>query len=177
MNPRYITEPRVRPPASWLRDQYEVQRRDCVQIARDLKIDPKTAWEWIRAAGIETRKRGFGNPANLYQKGHLNGFAGRKHSLESREKVGKASRDRSAVPYLKNGVHWLKGTSGAINPHWRGGITPERQTFYRSPEWKDCVKIVWKRDNATCQRRAVEDSKLRPSPHRFIRNRGAPRRP
>ena len=155
----YITQRRPRPSAEWLRDQYETQGRDCVQIARDLKIDPKTAWEWIRAAGIETRKRGFGHPANLFQKGKCSGsanaHAGHHHSAKARQLVGKASRARNAVPYLKNGVHWLKGTSGAVNPNWRGGITPERQTFYRTPEWKACVKIVWKRDKATCQRCAL----------------------
>jgi hypothetical protein len=154
--PAYITAPRIRPSAEWLREQYEVLRRDCVQIGRDLSIDPKTAWEWIRAAGIETRKRGFGYPANLFIKGQISGFAGQCHTAESRAKIARTSQARGAVPYLKNGVHWLKGTSGAVNPHWRGGITPERQTFYRSPGWKACVKIVWKRDNATCKRCALD---------------------
>lgn len=148
----YSNTRRVRPSAEWLREQYEVQRRDAVQIARELKIDPKTAWEWIRAAGIETRKRGFGHPANFYVKGELSGFAGNSHSAESREKIRGASKARGAVPYLKDGVHWLKGRTGAVNPHWKGGITPERQTFYRSAEWKACVKAVWKRDNAICRR-------------------------
>jgi hypothetical protein len=152
----YTTKRKPRPSAEWLSQQYEVQSRDCVQIARDLEIDPKTAWEWIRAAGIETRKRGFGHPANLFIKGQLSGFAGQSHTAESRAKIAQTSQARGAVPYLKNGVHWLKGTSGAVNPHWRGGTTPERQTFYRSPEWKACVKIVWKRDNATCQRCALD---------------------
>lgn len=135
-----------------MRDQYETQGRDCVQIAKDLEIDPKTAWEWVRAVGIATRKRGFGHPQNYFVKGQRSGFAGHRHSAETRELVGIASRARNAVPYLKNGVHWLKGTAGAVNPHWRGGITPERQTFYRSPEWKACVKAVWKRDNGICRR-------------------------
>lgn len=144
--------PKVRATAEWLRDQYETQGRDCVQIARELKIDPKTAWEWVRAAGIETRKRGFGHPANLYVKGQLSGFAGRKHSAESLKRIDRATRSRGGVPYLKNGVHWLKGRTGDVNPHWKGGITPERQTFYRSVEWKSCVKAVWARDNAICRR-------------------------
>jgi hypothetical protein len=135
-----------------LRDQYEVQRRDCVQIGRDLKCDPKTAWQWIRDAGIETRKRGFGHPENLFTKGQHSAFAGRKHSTESLKKIEQATRARGGVPYLKDGVHWLKGQSGAVNPHWKGGITPQRQTFYRSPEWKACVRAVWKRDDARCQR-------------------------
>lgn len=41
---------------------------------------------------------------------------------------------------------------GELNPHWKGGITPERQEFYTSQEWKTACSYVWKRDNATCQR-------------------------
>ena len=155
-----LVKPRTRPTAAWLREQYEVQHRDSVQIANDLGINPKTAWKWIRAAGIETRKRGFGHPLNLFVKGECSGIAnahaGHHHSPEARELVGRASRARGAVPYLKNGVHWLKGRSGSINPHWKGGITPERQAFYRSPEWKACVRAVWTRDNAICRRCALD---------------------
>jgi thymidylate synthase (FAD) len=35
---------------------------------------------------------------------------------------------------------------------WKGGLTPERQALYASPEWVDAVKMVWARDNATCQK-------------------------
>ena len=41
---------------------------------------------------------------------------------------------------------------GELNPNWKGGITPERQAFYQSKEWKNVCSKVWKRDNATCQR-------------------------
>ena len=41
---------------------------------------------------------------------------------------------------------------GELNPNWRGGVTPERQAFYTSNEWKAACSAVWKRDNATCQR-------------------------
>ena len=41
---------------------------------------------------------------------------------------------------------------GELNPRWLGGVTPERQAFYTSREWKDACSLVWKRDDATCQR-------------------------
>jgi 5-methylcytosine-specific restriction endonuclease McrA len=41
---------------------------------------------------------------------------------------------------------------GELNPRWLGGVTPQRQAFYTSQEWKKACKVVWKRDNATCQR-------------------------
>src|SRR5574340_1394118 len=34
--------------------------------------------------------------------------------------------------------------------NWKGGLTPERQEFYATQEWKDAVKAVWKRDKCCC---------------------------
>lgn len=140
----------VRPAHEWLRQKYTTELLDASQIARILKCDSKTAWEWIRAAGIETRKRGFGKPSNLFQPGSQMRL-GIAHTPESKLKVGAASRARHAVPYLKNGRHWLH-EPGVRPPNWKGGITPERQAFYRSPEWKAVARLVWRRDNAQCQR-------------------------
>jgi hypothetical protein len=44
---------------------------------------------------------------------------------------------------------------GELNPRWLGGVTPARQAFYMSDEWRDACSFVWKRDNATCQRCAL----------------------
>lgn len=41
---------------------------------------------------------------------------------------------------------------GELNPHWKGGISPERQTFYNTQEWKDVCSKLWERENGTCQR-------------------------
>ncbi len=41
---------------------------------------------------------------------------------------------------------------GELNPRWLGGVTPERQAFYTSDEWKAACSAVWNRDRATCQR-------------------------
>ena len=47
---------------------------------------------------------------------------------------------------------------GELNPHWKGGCTPERQTFYISKEWKNACLGVWKRDRAICQRCRIQVS-------------------
>lgn len=45
---------------------------------------------------------------------------------------------------------------GANNPSWAGGVTPERQAYYRSREWKKaCVKI-WVKYKSICQRCGVK---------------------
>lgn len=41
---------------------------------------------------------------------------------------------------------------GELNPRWLGGVTPERQSFYTSEEWRKACSFVWKRDKATCRR-------------------------
>lgn len=41
---------------------------------------------------------------------------------------------------------------GELNPRWMGGITPARQSFYASAEWKSACSAVWSRDKATCRR-------------------------
>lgn len=132
----------------WLYQKYIVEKLDCVQIGKLVNRDPKTIWYWLKKHNIPTRPRGTG-----YEKNLLHGRSrGWHHTKEAKRKVSEASIKRGAVPYLRNGVHFNKGKRGAVVWNWKGGITPERQTFYRSEEWKEAVKIIWKRDNAICQR-------------------------
>jgi 5-methylcytosine-specific restriction endonuclease McrA len=66
--------------------------------------------------------------------------------------IGAASLARGAVPYLRDGQHWLTGQPGSANGRWLGGVTPERQAFYRTDEWKTAVRAVWARADAHCER-------------------------
>ena len=67
---------------------------------------------------------------------------------------------RRSIKEAREVKHWgligeangMYGRVGEDNPHWQGGITPERQALYASREWAKAVAKVWKRDNATCQR-------------------------
>ena len=52
----------------------------------------------------------------------------------------------------------MYGKTGASNPHWKGGITADRQAFYCSAEWAEAVQLVWKRDAGICQRCGAEAS-------------------
>jgi hypothetical protein len=133
----------------WLYQKYIVERLDCVQIGKLVDRDSKTVWKWLRDANIPTRKRGASE--NLLH-ATKQGMLGKTHSPETREKLRQARLKDGHVPYLKNGVHHLKGKKGADTPNWKGGVTPDRQFVYGTQEWKDAVKTVWKRDNATCQR-------------------------
>ena len=52
----------------------------------------------------------------------------------------------------KGNANAMYGKTGAENPNWKGGVTPERQAFYCSHEWTSAVGIVWKRAKHRCQR-------------------------
>lgn len=135
----------------WLYDQYVVKKRTANDIANEIGRDSKRVWEWLRNYGIETRKRGYGNTDNHFKKGERSAFFGHKHTEENKEKFRQKRLEDGRVPYLVNGQHWLK-QEGKHPASWRGGVTPERQVVYSSKQWKDAVKEVWKRENATCQR-------------------------
>lgn len=49
---------------------------------------------------------------------------------------------------------------GELNHNWLGGVTPERQSFYTSQEWKSACSFVWKRDEAKCKRCGASKSDM-----------------
>lgn len=151
--------------AEWLRDAYLNKRMNCTEIAHKVRRDPKSVWNWLKGFEIQTRSRGYGQPKNWIKKGDVSMFLGHRHTKEVKEKIRQSSIKDGRVPYMKDGVHWLK-TPGAEHPNWRGGITPERQAFYASEEWKKCVVKIWHRDDAKCCRCGLD--------HRSIK-RGHPR--
>lgn len=50
---------------------------------------------------------------------------------------------------------WYAHNQGE-NHYGYNGSTPERQACYSSREWKQAVKVVWKRDKASCQRCGIK---------------------
>jgi hypothetical protein len=45
-----------------------------------------------------------------------------------------------------------KGSPGAKNPAWKGGVTPERQRLYKTAEWKAALAATFARDDYHCRR-------------------------
>lgn len=83
--------------------------------------------------------------------------------------LGKHGIPRRSMSEARKIKHWgaigydnpMWNKRGELNPHWLGGVTPERQSFYVSQEWKTACSAVWKRDDAKCRRCGLDwrDSK------------------
>ncbi len=94
-----------------------------------------------RSAGDIARQFSFTENAILYWL-HKHGIP--RRDISSARKVKHWGSSGSDNPM------WNK--RGELNPRWLGGVTPQRQAFYTSREWKNACSFVWKRDEATCQR-------------------------
>lgn len=143
-----------RPNPELLRQLYVDQSLGCPEIGRMFERDSKTVHYWLKVAGIPTRSRGS-DARQHFKPGHQ-ARVGSRHSVESRKKIGVATKLQGRVPYLRDGKHWLKGAEPSANPRWLGGATPERQAFYRSVEWKTACAAVWQRADAKCERCAAD---------------------
>lgn len=146
--------PKIPVTKEWLEHHYLTLGWDCPQIAKEVGRDTKRVWEWLKQFGIPTRSRGFGNGSRKTQrkKGESSSFKGKKHRPETIEYFKRLAIEQGRVPYHPEIGSYMKTAYGERNPNWKGGITPERQAFYLTEEWKEAVKFVWKRDNGICQR-------------------------
>jgi 5-methylcytosine-specific restriction enzyme A len=65
---------------------------------------------------------------------------------------------RNSKGQFKKGFTW-RNKKPFWDKEWltKEYITPERQSFYVSQEWKRVCIAVWKRDNATCCRCGAEE--------------------
>lgn len=159
---------------------YAVDGMGTYQISQLVHRDPKRVFEWLRDFGILTRKRRWEvTPGRKPY--HDRAWLEHEYVRNARSASDIASgcdvSENNILFFLhKLGIprremdeiraHKYWGTSGAANPmygvtgdrnpNWRGGITPERQSFYISDEWRKASQFVWKRDDATCQKCGIQ---------------------
>jgi 5-methylcytosine-specific restriction endonuclease McrA len=141
----------------WLEDKYLSEGLDANAIAKIVGRDGKTVWSWLKMHGIPTRPRGayaMSNPNFTFWKtpGVDHPMKGKKMSAEVRQRASERCKAEGRVPYDPAIGSYMKGKRGPETPSWKGGVTPERQSFYSSKEWRDASKAVWRRDDATCQK-------------------------
>jgi 5-methylcytosine-specific restriction endonuclease McrA len=79
----------------------------------------------------------------------LNPFFGRRHTDATRQAISeKASVPK---PYLRGERNGMSGRTGASNPNWRGGSSPERQRLYSGAAWRQLRRQVRDRDGLHCR--------------------------
>lgn len=140
--------------AEWLKQKYEVEGLDCVQIGRLVSRDPKTVWAWLKKCGIQTRPRGSNWQTNLLN-GRQPGF---KQSDAQKQKLREARLADGHFPKQSDGRPYWAGKTGEAHPTWRGGVTPERQAFYASLEWKAARQYTYARAKSRCERCGIHSS-------------------
>ncbi len=79
----------------------------------------------------------------------------RKHNILRHEMSNIRSKKYWGLAGKQNGMY---GRTGENSSNWKGGVTPDRQEFYISDEWKKACSAVYKRDNAQCQRCGSKDN-------------------
>ncbi len=62
--------------------------------------------------------------------------------------------DKAGIPRRSQGesLRLSGAVAGPNNPAWNGGVTPERQRLYKTPEWRALVRQAFARDHYRCQR-------------------------
>lgn len=133
----------------WLEREYVTLGKSANQIAREIGRDSKGVWKWIKDYGIPTRSRGH-DTSHLPKDGST--FRGKSHSEETKARLSEIAIAEGRVPYDPKVGSYMNGRRGSMCPNWKGGATPLRQAFYASEEWVSVLKLVWARDDATCQR-------------------------
>ena len=123
------------------------------------KRQPWWSREWLlyqysklkRSASDIATEGGVGETAILYW---LEKHQIPRRSMSEARKVKRWGQSGSDNP--------MWGKRGKNNHRWRGGVTPERQAFYISQEWKAACSMVWARDDAVCQR-CGRDKRVQPN--------------
>lgn len=138
----------------WLYRKYIVEKIDCPEIAKIVNRDPKSVYNWLVDFGIPTRPRGYSHEKNpkfaFWKNGEKNPFLGNKLSEERKKEISK--RNSGSKPKLCGEKHPQYGKVKELNFNWKGGSTPERQSFYGSRKWKEVSRAIYQRDNWTCQK-------------------------
>lgn len=90
----------------------------------------------------------------------------RKHKIPRRDTSAARAVKAWRITGPANGMY---GRKGRMAPSWKHGMTPERQAFSSTPEWKEAQRKVWARERATCKRcRAKPENGRRFDVHHIV---------
>ena len=149
-------------------------------IAKLVNRNPKRVYEWLVGFGIQPRPRTWDTVAGgqpFHNKTWLESeYVQAKRSAGDIAKECGVTENNVLFFLHKHGIpvrsmeqiraekYWgavgpknpMFDKRGSDNPNWKGGVTPERQAFYLSREWKQVSQQVWRRDEALCQRCGIK---------------------
>ena len=138
----------------WLEQKYLIEKLSTYEISTIVKRNPKQVWMWLKGYNIPTRTVVEELEKNAYRKKVSAGEAPApmlgKHHSDVTKYLLSIQRQGIVPTHICGKNSYLYGKSGNLNPQWKGGITPEREKFYKTYEWKRVYKIVLKRDNFRC---------------------------
>jgi hypothetical protein len=161
----------------WLLQKYVEEGLGIYQIGKIVDRNPKQVWHWLKGYCIPLREREWEiqpDPTIPYQQPDWL----REQYIDEKRSAPEIATQfavttaniiyflrRFSIPLrniseARKVKHWgaygeknpMYGKVGNLHPNWKGGISPERQAFYSSPEWSKAVKAIWQRDQGHCQR-------------------------
>lgn len=139
----------------WLYQKYVIEGLSTYEIAKIVGRDPKGVHAQLKKFGIPTRPRGHnlkGAQSDCYMKrpGVKNPFAGRKHTPETKARIGKESaRPKPALRGAGNGMY---GRTGPQNPRYVDGSSTQRRADTATAEYRNFAVRIYERDAYTCRR-------------------------
>lgn len=161
----------------WLYQKYVVEKIGAYKIAKMVNRNAGQVRQWLIGYGIPIREKWQGNvPSGGKHQDEqwLRDEYGKGRSIAEiaelaevvpatifryMKKFGLPTRSAAETLRLQGRTNGLSGIDnpmygkrGVESSNWQGGVTPERQAFYSSIEWAEVVPVIWKRDEAACQR-------------------------
>ncbi len=141
---------------------YLEEKKDSSIISKIFKIHRTTVIRYLKRNNIQPRTNGEA------KKLLPSAFKGKKHSLESRNKISLANRGKrfsQKTEFKKGNIPWFikhnlphpalghtkEGLRGENHPNWKGGITPQVIKLRNSPKYAQWRMNVFERDEFICQ--------------------------
>lgn len=141
------------PDPAWLRQKYLDEGLSTYDIGRLVGRNPKTIYLRLVAAGIPTRPRGAnlaGADNFMRHPGAVDPFSGHSHSAATRAVL--SAKARGPKPHLRGPRNGMHGRTGATNPNFKDGSSPERQRLYAAGSGRAALRAVYERDGFRCVR-------------------------
>jgi len=107
----------------------------------------------------EFKKKVSTGVRRAYEEGRLKPYAhwtGKKMSIETKQKMSESAKNSQNSGRFQKGSKVNLGRvredmRGSNHWNWKGGITKEATKRVNDPIWRALIKIIYERDNWTCQ--------------------------